>query len=101
MAEMKGWQRLTCECGGDTFSRVLHLKWSPNGGTVEEPAFYKCDHCLGLVDQMMLVKRAQLLAAKREVDEKQGELDAVEAGMPKRGPGRPPKPKEADADALA
>lgn len=81
---MRGWNRLKCDCGSDTFLRVIHLKWSLNGGCVDEPAFYQCAHCQGLVDQQSLIKRAEVAAKRADLKEKEDELEVLSHATAKR-----------------
>ena len=84
------WDKLTCDCGSVRFTKVVHLKYHPTGGSSEEPAGYICADCdIGLVDLKYLLGRMELKRKREELRSKEQEIEETQAVV-KRGPGRPP-----------
>ncbi len=63
-----GWERLRCKhCEGERFVRMFHLKWTPGGGKVDEPAGEQCVKCGGMVDVRELIDQAQIRHKRAEL----------------------------------
>ena|SRR5437867_4484808 len=75
------YSRLQCsECPSLYFVRVIHLKWQPGGGLVEEPAGYRCGQCNAEIDAAQLIARKQMQLKQQELKALQEELKDAAAG---------------------
>lgn len=80
-------ERLKCPfCPCSRFIRLVHLSWSQNSGTADEPAGLRCADCGADVDVNKMVERQRL-------DEKRKELEALQAEVGATSP--PPKAEPA------
>ena len=76
MAEIREWVALKCDCGGDRFEALFHLKYRTGGGTTQEPAGYRCIACLGVVDNQRMIRLIEINRLRAEVKEKEAEIEA-------------------------
>jgi hypothetical protein len=68
------WFRLTCPCGSEKFTAVVHLRAHPSGGSATEQGGYLCVECGKIADMAKLrrdhglkMKKAELHALEAEV----------------------------------
>lgn len=71
--------RLRCMCGSPYFRPKVHLKVSPGGGTVPEPAGYTCRICDADADLGTLLRIREVERKKAELRDLQREVGAEKA----------------------
>lgn len=76
MADIKEWVVLKCDCGGDKFVPLVHLRFRTGGGTNAEPAGHQCIACMGVVDNARMIKLIELTALRRQLKETEAEIEA-------------------------
>lgn len=82
MTKFAEWSKLICQCGKDAFYEIKRLRWSQSGGTVTEPAGWRCAACGHEVDTATLIKELLLRQKKAEVDAAQQQLDEMRGRTP-------------------
>lgn len=68
MADHK-WHYAVCDCGNDTYTRPVRLRWHETGGIVEELAQYQCRLCGTVLDITQLELDQQIKLKQAELDE--------------------------------
>jgi hypothetical protein len=76
MSEIREWTILKCDCGGDKFEELVHLKFRTGGGTTTEPAGHRCIACNGIVDNQRMIRLIELAKLRQEIKEKEAEIEA-------------------------
>lgn len=61
------WHNLMCECGGEEFLSLVHLRCHPTGGTSREQGGLQCAKCGKNVDMGALIQRDRLKQKKEEL----------------------------------
>jgi len=75
------WERLSCECKGEKFIRLSHIKWQATGGSTDEPGGWQCSSCGKEVDHAKLIASAKLRQKQKELSELQSQIQSGEVTL--------------------
>jgi len=68
------WSRLQCECEGEQFVSLVHLKVHPSAGSTTEFGGYQCVKCGKIVDMGALIQAHRLRQKKQELRAMEAEI---------------------------
>jgi len=72
---LRGWEKLTCECGSQEFISTHQLTWHEANGTAFKQTGWKCAKCNRVVSTANLIN----VCKRKQVDAKIHELEAERA----------------------
>ena len=71
------WSRLQCDCGGEKFVALVHLKAHPSEGSATEFGGYQCVKCGEIVSLGRLGDAHRLRQKKEELKAMQAEIQGT------------------------
>lgn len=63
------YERLTCTCLSEEFTKHYHLKWKASSGTIEENAGYACARCKTKFVSDRAIREIKIKQKERELAE--------------------------------
>jgi hypothetical protein len=71
------YEKLTCTCGCEDFTKHYHLSWKDKSGTVESNAGYSCDRCHAKFVSERAIREVKLRLKEREMEELRAETASL------------------------
>lgn len=71
---IRGWEELSCKCGGKDFVPVYHLQFQKGLGTSQRPDGFYCIGCNQKADQARMVTEANKREAERQIKDLEAQL---------------------------
>lgn len=66
---LRGWEKLTCECGNDNFHQAFQITWHENQGTAAKPNGWACTGCGKRTDVAKLINVAKQVVLQAKIAE--------------------------------
>jgi hypothetical protein len=70
---LRGWEKLSCECGGEHFQQVYTLSWHEGQGTSTRPDGWTCAKCGARTDSGKMINVAKAKVLKDKIAELQAQ----------------------------
>ena len=71
------WFTLSCPCGSDKFTAIVHLRAHPTGGSSTQHGGYLCVDCGKVADMGKLIQDHHLRLKKEELKQLEAQIKAT------------------------